>query len=107
MENKYFEDGSKPSENEDEIIKRIKECELVIDSLEHNAVWQIVIQDAQRWKEQIDNVWQEIFDEEKLLQARVIKTAYNHITALPSKYKETLVSLQENLKKESEIEKDY
>jgi len=80
---------------------------MVVDKLEHDAVWQIVIQDATRWKEQVDSVWQEIEDPAKLMRARVIKTAYNHIIDLPNKYRQNLLSLEQSLKKENEIEKDY
>ncbi len=107
MENKYYEDGSQPNGNEDELIKRIKECEMVVDKLENDFVWKIVIKDAKIWRDQIDSVWQEIDDEAKLNKARVIKTAYNHIIDLPKKYKDNLLALEQSLEKENEIEKDY
>lgn len=107
MENQYFEDSSQPRANEDEIIKRIKECELVVDKLQTDEVWNIVIRDAVRWTRHLDGLWQDVVDEDKLNQMRILKLAYKHVADLPKKYKEQLTSLQENLKKENEIQKDY
>jgi len=107
MENQYFEDNSPKRDSEDEIIKRIKECELVVDTLTNSDVWTVVIRDATQWSNQLDNMWQDVMDEEKLKQMRILKLAYKHIMDLPAKYREQLAELQECLKRENEIEKDY
>ena len=106
MENQYFEGERNLQNNEDELIKRIKECEMVVDKLATDPVWAVVINDATMWRDQIDSVWQEIFEPEKLLKARVIKTAYAHLIDLPKKYKETLTSLQNNLQDYREHQED-
>ena len=107
MENQYFEDNSPKASSEDEIIKRIKECEMVVDKLDNSDVWKVVINDAVQWSSQLDNMWQDVMDEDKLKQMRVLKLAYKHIMDLPTKYREQLAALQEGLKRENEIEKDY
>ena len=109
MENKYFEDAQATNfiSNEDELIKRIKECELVADNLYTNEVWKIVIKDAKMWVAQLDSVWQDIFDKDKLDQMRIIKIAYKHIAELPNKYAQNLKELKTKLERSSEIEKDY
>lgn len=109
MENKYFEDTVKTDfiNQEDDLIKRIKECELVTDKLYTDPVWKIVIKDAKMWVAQLDSVWQDVFDKEKLDQMRIIKIAYKHIAELPKKYAENLKDLKNKLERSNEIEKDY
>ena len=109
MENRYFEEltATQFVSNEDELIKRIKECELVADNLYNNEVWKIVIKDAKMWVAQLDSVWQDVFDKEKLDQMRIIKIAYKHIAELPQKYAQNLKELKTKLDRTNEIEKDY
>lgn len=107
MENKYFEDASQPRASEGEIIKRIKECEMVVNKLDADPVWDVVIKDAVMWSRHLDSLWQDVTDEDKLNQMRILKLAYKHVMDLPKKYREQLAALQENLKKENEIQKDY
>lgn len=107
MENQYFEDISKPRADEDEIIKRIKECEMVVNRLSSDDVWAVVLRDAQMWTKHLDGLWQDVMDEDKLNQMRILKLAYKHLTDLPKKYKEQLAQLQDNLTKQGEIQKDY
>ena len=107
MENQYFEDVNQPQVSEDEIIKRLKECELVVDKLGLDSVWQIVLRDASRWVKELDNKWQDTGDEKILREMRILKIAYKHVMDLPKKYKEDLVALQETLTKQNEIKKDY
>ena len=107
MENQYFEDTSRPRDSEDEIIKRIKECEMVISNLATNDVWAIVLKDCNTWCRQLDSMWQFETDEKKLNNMRVLKLAYKHITDTPKKYKDEMAQLKEQLAKSNEIEKDY
>jgi len=104
MENSYFENERNLQPNEDELLKRIKECELVVEKLSSDVIWEIVIKDAKVWMEHLDSMWQDVFEEDKLKQMRVLKLAYKHVADLPKKYKETLASLQANL--ESSIERE-
>ena len=107
MENQYFEDKSQPQASEDEIIKRIKECAMVVDKLRDDPVWNIVLKDALMWVRELDGKWQDVGDEKMLREMRVLKIAYKHIMDLPKKYKEDLKALQDNLEKQGEIKKDY
>jgi hypothetical protein len=107
MENQYFEDKTQPKANEDEIVKRIKECEMVADKLTTDPVWQVVTKDALKWVKELDSKWQDVSDEKMLREMRVLKIAYKHIFDLPKKYKDDLNMLKETLKKQDEIEKDY
>lgn len=107
MENKYFEDISAPEAGEDEVIKRIKECETVVEKLSTDYVWQVVLKDSMRWVRELDSKWQDVGDEKMLNEMRVLKIAYKHILELPRKYKEDLKMLQETLEKQNEIKKDY
>jgi hypothetical protein len=93
--------------SEDDLIKRIKECELVSDKLFTDEVWKIVIKDARLWVAQLDSVWQDVFDKEKLDQMRIIKMAYKHVADLPKKYSENLKSLKTKLEQSQEIRHDY
>jgi hypothetical protein len=107
MENQYFEDKSQPQANEEEIIKRIKECEMVANKLKDDPVWNIVLKDSLMWVRELDGKWQDVGDEKMLQEMRVLKIAYKHIMDLPRKYKEDLNTLQDNLEKQGEIKKDY
>jgi hypothetical protein len=107
MENQYFEDLGQPKANEDEIIKRIKECEMVVEKLTVDPVWLVVIKDASRWVRELDNKWQDVADEKMFNEMRILKIAYRHIVDLPRKYKEDLAALKDNLDKQNEIKKDY
>jgi hypothetical protein len=107
MENQYFEDANKPQPNEDDIIKRIKECEMVVDKLYNDPVWNVVLKDALRWVRELDSKWQDVGDEKMLQEMRVLKIAYRHVMDLPKKYKEDLEGLKQALDKENEIRKDY
>lgn len=107
MENQYFEDNSPKKESEDAIIKRIKECEMVVDKLSTNDVWSVVLRDCNAWSKHLDGLWQDVTDEKKLNDMRVLKLAYKHITSIPKQYKEELAHLKEELVKNDEIQKDY
>ena len=107
MENKYFEDVSQPQAGEDELIKRIKEVEMVVEKISNDEVWQVVVKDAARWVRELDSKWQDVADEKMLREMRILKIAYKHIFDLPKKYKEDLASLKDNLEKQNEIQRDY
>jgi len=107
VENQYFEDNSRLRASEEDIVKRIKECEMVVDKLTTNDVWTVVLKDANAWSRQIDSLWQDVTDADKLYQMRVIKTAYKHLINLPKQYKDELAQLKEELTKQNEIQKDY
>jgi predicted membrane chloride channel (bestrophin family) len=100
----------KPYLPEEELIKRSKECQLVLDKLLTDEVWKIVINDCRTWVKRLDAKWQEVYDEKQLNQLRILKSAYAHIANLPEKYKDEYKYVVEELQRRNNkevIEKDY
>ena len=95
----------------DRLIRRISECEQVIHDLENNKAWEVVSRDLKEEREQLDDNWQNIWDNEKLLAARVLKFACKHILDLRQKYKDELEENKKTLKvlenPKEHIIKDY
>ena len=103
-----------PKNNADEqesLILRISECEQVVHDLEESLAWKVVHRDMEEEKQELDDNWQNIWDNEKLLAARVLKFACKHILDLRLKYKEELKGSKMLLEKlenpDKEIVKDY
>ena len=96
---------------EEQIIKRISECSLVVDKLNNDPAWKIILGDLDLLRQQIDGGWQEIQDPLKLERARVMKYAITHLMNTKKNYEDELVASQEELKKiqnpDKEIQKDY
>lgn len=101
---------AKPDE-QDKLVLRMGQCETVINDLENSPVWKIVISDMENERQELDDNWQGIWDEDKLLAARVLKFSCKHILDLKYKYTEELKYLKILLKKmqspETEVMKDY
>lgn len=72
--------------DESDIIERIKQCQFVIDKLEKDELWQIILKDIDVWTKNLDNNWQDIQDEKQLNTTRVLKTACVHLQNLKSGY---------------------
>lgn len=114
MENTTYNNNIKQmaqSLSQEELIERIKLCQNVIDKLEGDPIWKIVISDAKTWVSRLDGLWQETYDEKQLNGLRVLKLAYKHIEQLPIKYKEDLRAAQNALdakrNTDSSIQRDY
>ncbi len=112
MNNHYWEEAKRKhysEAKEDDIISRIKECQFVIDKLEGDELWKIVLRDAENWVRQIDNHWQEEYNDKKLAQMRVVKLAANQIKEMKNGYSQEYKYAQEELQRRNEdgIEKDY
>ena len=112
--NQYFEQQIKSiygAATEEQLVQRVSDCSMVVDRLDSDPVWKVVIADASGWVSRLDSSWQDIRYAEKLNQARVLKTAYMHIANLPMKYKEDLdrATQELNTRKnvDNEIIKDY
>ena len=112
--NQYFEQQVKSiygAASEEQLVQRVSDCSMVVDRLDADPVWGVVITDARHWVARLDANWQDIRDTEKLNQARVLKTAYLHISNLPQKYKEDLdrATQELNARKnvDTEIIKDF
>lgn len=78
------------SDDQDELILRISECETVIHDLETTPTWKIIQRDLKASQKEIDDAWQVIWDEKKLLAARVLKFAYQYVLKIKDEYKEEL-----------------
>ena len=96
---------------EEQIIARISECSIVVDRLNNDPAWNILLRDFSLLVQQIDDSWQEIDDEKKLEKARVYKHAIKHLMNTKKNYEEELEAAKEALNKmqspETEIVKDY
>lgn len=111
--NQYFEQQLRQfldNIKDEDLVKRSKECQFILDNLLSNEVWKTVLSDAKQWVKQLDSNWQECFDEKQLMQMRILKCAYNHLFALPKKYAAEMKYINEELNKRDKtdvIEKDY
>lgn len=96
---------------EQNLIDRISECEAVVNDLERSTVWRVIYNDLKYTSQMLDDNWQEIYDEQKLKEARILKLANNHILKLRDKYEEELVANKNELNKyrnqTEEVPKDY
>ena len=92
-------------------MRRLEECERVINELDNLTVWKIVCKDLEVQRQMLDDNWQEINEPEKLQKARELKFATLHILNLKQKYQEELESIQKLLglmkNTENEVIKDY
>jgi hypothetical protein len=99
------------NEYEEQIIARISECSLVVDKLNNDPAWKIILNDLDLLRKQIDGGWQEIQDPQKLERARVMKYAITHLMNTKQNYEDELKAAQAELKKmqepEKETQKDY
>jgi hypothetical protein len=71
----------------EELQTLINRCQLVIDHLENNPAWDIVLEDMALQKKQLDDNWQFISDVEKWKEFRITKMAVMKITNLIDDYK--------------------
>lgn len=107
----YFNPEQRQGESyQDYLIRRIGECEAIVDGIGNSFPWQVIIKDVEDLKNTIDFGWQELA-EEQLDRARVVKFATNHILSLPMKYKEELDGRKKELQTlqnpTKEITQDY
>ena len=98
------------NEFEEQIIQRITECSLVVDKLNNDPAWKIVLRDLDTLLKQIDFNWQDITDEKVLQRARTMKVAVTHLMNTKLNYENELKAAQEELVKiqnpETIIQKD-
>ena len=56
LNNAYFEQGNQFSRMaEEDIIQRISDCQMVVDKLEGDPVWKLVLDDATKWVDRLDS----------------------------------------------------
>lgn len=93
------------------LIQRIEQCNLVVERLDNDPAWKVILQDLDILKKQIDDSWQGIDDDKKLERARVMKFAVQHLMDIKNGYANELKAAQEELKKiqnpDKETLKDY
>lgn len=100
-----------PKQQLESLLRRSEECQLVVDHLRDCPAWRVIKNDLTMHRQVYDDTWQDIYDDEKLKVARIMKMAYNHLVNLEDGYNADL----ENCKKEitqlsstdKEIIKDY
>lgn len=96
---------------EEQLIKRIAECSLVVERLDNDPAWKVILTDLALLRKQIDDGWQAIDDPQKLERARVMKFAVQHLMDIQSGYKSELNAAKEELRKiqspDEETQKDY
>lgn len=111
--NRYWEDQKKQYYSqiaEDDILKRIKECQFVTDKLEQDELWKIIVKNAEASVDQLDSNWQDVYDEKQLQQMRVLKLAANQIKKMKEGYVQEWKLAKEELERRNNpniIEKDY
>ena len=97
---------------QDNLVKRISECESVLGHLESCPAWEVIQRDLLLQKQYIDDNWQNIPEgDDKLRELRVTKMAYNHLLNLKDGYKLDLENAKKELdllqNPETKINKDY
>ena len=91
-------------------MKKVSECQFVIDKLEQDELWKIIQKDVDEWVKRVDQNWQEVYDEKQLKQMRVIKLSASHLLGLKNAYLAEWKLAQEELTRRKDptiIEKDY
>lgn len=111
LKNKEIKQGEEASRAEDKLLARLEECDMVIEHLKTCPAWVVIKNDLKMGKDWVDDNWQDITDELKLKNARVIKLAYKHVIEISEKYIEDRDSILKNIKMltstDKEIIKDY
>lgn len=98
-------------DSQDELCKRISDCENVIRHLAECPAWEVINNDLKLQMKVIDDNWHLTNDEKQLNEFRVTKFAVMHLLNLKQKYEEDLKNSQGELNKlqtvEKSIVKDY
>jgi len=89
--------------SDEDILDRIKKCQFVIDKLEQDDLWKIVLEDVDAWTNSLDDNWQMTYDD-KLYQMRVLKHACVHIKNLKDGYVADLKFATEELNRRNNPE---
>lgn len=90
---------------------RREQCEQVINEIDSSPLWKIVMADLESQRQQLDNHWQDLLDEDKLKTARILKMSVLHTLGLKARYEEELVDVCDQIKalenQDTIIMKDY
>lgn len=98
-------------DSHDKIIKRIEECETVLEHLKDCPAWKVIIRDLRMQEEAVDDNWHQVTEEKKLNDFRVTKYAVMHLKNIKIKYEQDLFNAKLELDKlenpSTIINKDY
>lgn len=99
------------AELEDYLLERIERCTAIIEGLENNSAFKMLMDDFKRQALDIDNVWHLETDLNKLNEMRITKFATNALIMSLENYKHDLNQATEQLAKirnsDIMIDKDY
>jgi len=84
-------------QEENELVERISECNTVIRDIDNSPAWKVIVKDMIRQKSFLDDNWQNVTEEKKIKEARILKLAVVHVLTLKEKYQSDLKSASERL----------
>lgn len=84
-------------DREDELIRKIGDCELVIREVEGSEAWKILLRDLEQTRKNIDGHWHLLAEKEKLDELRITKLAVNQILGLIDTYRHDLAMAKQEL----------
>jgi len=98
-------------QEENELVERIDECNTVIRDIDSSPAWKVIVKDMGIQKSFLDDNWQNINDDKKTREARILKLAVMHVLTLKTKYEGDLKVASERLdiirNPETVVDKDY
>ena len=101
----------KSSDYSDQLVGRVAECQTVISRLSTCPAWAVIKTDLNAQKQFLDDNWQNITDDKKMTEAKILKLAYAHLFSLERKYAEDLAEAQRALEdyqnQDKRVTKDY
>lgn len=84
---------------EQELIAEIEKCRKIVDNLENNDGYKLLVADFKNAADEIDNVWHLQQDLGKLQEMRITKFAAQTLVEALNSYKFSLKRSQEQLEK--------
>lgn len=82
---------------ENDLIKEIEKCRIIIDGLENNDGYKTLVADFKQASDEIDSVWHLQQDLSKLQEMRITKFAAQTLVQALDSYKFSLKRAQEQL----------
>jgi hypothetical protein len=76
-----------PKDRIEELNDITGRCQLILDNLEHNAGWELVIEDIEKERKRLDDNWQFVTEEKQWIEWRATKMAVLKILNLMDDYK--------------------
>jgi hypothetical protein len=99
------------SSDKDRLQDVINRSDLIINGLEHNRSWELVVEDLGKQQQKLDDSWQYVTDEKKWLEYRITKLATMKLLSLIDDYKNDKGLAQKELflleNPDKAIQKDY